>query len=629
LAGCPNNALTETGESYIDEAVLVNEKAKYATAVVLELDEGDSGADVTDQFMQLSPGKNADREVTVSISGTDGNGYFALQDGKLTFSGIMPLEADVTKESPAEGGAIKEGNPTEEVVERNTIPNGEAITLLFQKGEANATLDVLGIIRRKGAEEDEERIAVSETDTFVLYGIDVIKSDYINRNDVKMTHPILDVAKVNAADMVRQSPATLSTWESATGESITELMQSLNVSASVEYKGLIFGGKVEAEFSTSSNSKETRRFAKGRGFQITKDEFLRNTSPAMLYMVLDDNFKTAVNTQPAAYILDSYGTHLIGRCYWGGSAEFNYSYTGTSLTTDQQLRAALSATYVGLTANVNATAKQQASELNSNSSFTSSSRGGNNTAFMTADQFTNGYAAWVESVKANPDLCGIPNFDDALIPIWDIVAQVNTNKADLIRAEFEHRASIRGIALTGYKYEPPATMYSYITDLDVKTTSAVNVPSGYTNLVKKDMYNPDNGNVLCANAGIWGDAAWLRIAYRKQSGNSNHDAIADLAVANTGSSSTPPTWDGWHTINVDLNKGVPGDYVWLLYRKVNSSDTEAVDFIGSYCEDGPPSGQILNGYLWVQGTGRSVDLNAGSSIGSWIRLTMHKSPFTW
>ncbi|MDR0707263.1 MAG: hypothetical protein LBF60_05225 [Treponema sp.] len=344
LAGCPTDAAPESGENYIDAAAVVNEKAKYSTAVTFYFDESDAGTDVTGQFIQLLPGKTVGREVAVSVFATSGEGYFALQDGKLTFTGLMPLEGDSGKEID------NSDKDDEKIIERDVIANGEVITLRFQKGEESATLEVLGIIKRKGVEKSEG-IAVTSGNTFVLYGYDVISSAYINRSDVKITRPILDVNKVNASDMVVQSAATSSVWESASGESVKELLESLNISASAEYKGMMFGGKVEAEFSTSSNSKQTMRFAKGRGFHITRDEFLKNTSPSTLKNLLEDGFKTDVATKSAAYILDTYGTHLIARCYWGGEAEFNYSYTGTQLTTDQDIKAALSATYAGFTGN--------------------------------------------------------------------------------------------------------------------------------------------------------------------------------------------------------------------------------------------------------------------------------------
>jgi hypothetical protein len=158
LAGCPNNALTETGESYIDEAVLVNEKAKYATAVVLELDEGDAGTDVTDQFMQLSPGKNADHEVAVSISGAGGEGFFNLDNGRLFFTGQMPMSKDAYEQvrsglkSAVEAEADPETKASLQALldEMDGVPNTEVITLNFRKGETDAALDVLAVVQKKG-----------------------------------------------------------------------------------------------------------------------------------------------------------------------------------------------------------------------------------------------------------------------------------------------------------------------------------------------------------------------------------------------------------------------------------------------------------------------------------------------
>jgi hypothetical protein len=614
LASCPADTeeLLAAGNDYIAEAVLLNEKAKYKTAVTFEFDEDNADENVTARFIQLKPGALADSGVAVSISGVSGNGYFYENDGKVAFSGIMPQEGEVEKE-------ITNGKD-EELVERDeAIPNGEVITLLFQKDGQSDTLEVLGIVERKGAKA--ERIAVTRSDTFVLYGFDVINSGYINRSEVKVTRPILDVDKVNAANMVDRAATTSSAWETVVGESVSELFESLNVSASAAYKGVMFSGKAEAEFSTSRNSTATKKYAKGRGFHVVREERLADTSPAKLRDLLYDGFTTDLSTQSAAYMLDSYGTHLIARSYWGGEAEFNYSYTGTSLTTEQDIKAALNASYGGFSGSVSAENKNKATELNNNSSFISSTRGGNNSAFTSAEQFAAGYSAWVQSVEAKPDICAIPNVNSDLIPIWTIAEKVNPAKAALIKAEFDRRAAVRGVALAGYTYIPA---YSYVTGINVISQQSEAVPSGYTRLVRTDMYNPNGGGALDANNRSGGD--WIRIPYKVETGNSNHGAIAEIAVVSTGKSGTAPTWSGWNTIHFDLNKGAGGSFIWLLYRKVNSSDTMAIDFIGSYCESGGAgSGQILNGYEWVSGR---CDLNQGAS-GSWIFLTTHKSPFKW
>jgi hypothetical protein len=630
LTGCPADTILESGESYIDEAVLVHEKAKYRTVAVFNFDESNAGEDVTDEFIQPKPGKTADHTVLVSVYNTDGSGYFTVQDGRILFTGVMPLgefEKDDGDYEPEED---------EESIEKAGISNGEVITLLFQKGDASATLEVLGIIEEKGGEVDEERIAISPTTTFLLYGYDVISSAYINRDDVKKTRPILDVDKVNGTKLngtkqVEQSSIADSRWESFTGTSVSELMENLNASLNVGYSGVMFSGKVETEFSISSNSKKTTQYAKGRGFHRTREEFLQNTSPSILKTLLHDTFVSDINTQDAAYILKYYGTHLITRCYWGGEAEFNYSYTGTELTSEQDIKVALNASYGGFSGEASTEAKTKATELNSNSSLLIVSRGGRNTSFMTVEQFNAGYDAWVESIAANPDLCGIPSFEDSLVPIWTIAAEVNRTKADQILEEYTAMADARGIALAGFTYTPPEKVYTYVTDINVIEQKNWEPPSGWTALVRPDMYNPNASNALDANS--YAGGASIRIAYRTVAQSHNHEAIAEVRVVNTGNYPHPPDDRslGFTSIEFDLNKGAGGPYLWLQYRKVQQGrDNRAIDFIGGYDGVSASSGVILPGYEWVHGpSGPRINLNQGTRKGRYVHLTVHYSPFEW
>jgi hypothetical protein len=43
---------------------------------------------------------------------------------------------------------------------------------------------------------------VDDGNTFLIYGYNVISSAYINRNDVKMGRPVLDLDKVNTAGLM-------------------------------------------------------------------------------------------------------------------------------------------------------------------------------------------------------------------------------------------------------------------------------------------------------------------------------------------------------------------------------------------------------------------------------------------
>ncbi|GHV32322.1 hypothetical protein AGMMS4952_22490 [Spirochaetia bacterium] len=286
--------------------------------------------------------------------------------------------------------------------------------------------------------------------TFLIYGYDVINSAYINRDDVKRGRPILDSTKVAAAGIIRSEAATNSDYYTASGETITKMLESINAAASAEYKSVGFSGKVSTEFSASSDATKTNHYAKGRGFHVTREDYLYSTAPSTLSSLLDSSFIADINSKTPAQILDTYGTHLLARVYLGGSADFNYTYTGTDMKTIANMSAAIEAGYSMFSTGVSAGAKTENQELVNNSTFKSSSRGGNNTAWPNQAAFIAGYDAWVASVEAKPDLCGVPNLAKDLIPVWDLVKEVNAGKAELIHTEFLERVKERGIALAAF-----------------------------------------------------------------------------------------------------------------------------------------------------------------------------------
>ncbi|MDR2537876.1 MAG: hypothetical protein LBC46_06180, partial [Treponema sp.] len=80
------------------------------------------------------------------------------------------------------------------------------------------------------------------------------------------------------------------------------------------------------------------------------------------------------------------------------------------------------------------------------------------------------------------------------------------------------------------------------------------IPSGYTNWVKDDMYDPNQGNILNGNAGDDGAGDWVYFAYRTETEANKRDAIAEIAIL---VGQDVPTPAGWTKIDIDLNKGHP------------------------------------------------------------------------
>ncbi|MDR2417680.1 MAG: hypothetical protein LBD79_01330 [Treponema sp.] len=178
------------------------------------------------------------------------------------------------------------------------------------------------------------------------------------------------------------------------------------------------------------------------------------------------------------------------------------------------------------------------------------------------------------------------------------------------------------------RYVTAVNVWNYPTEPDPA------IPSGYTNWVRDDMYDPAQGNILNGNAGTDGAEDWIRLAYKTDSEVNKRDAIAEIAIL-VGQNTQPPT--GWTKINIDLNNGrLSANYLYLAYRKVGPSDTQAIDFIGSYSGRIEVSNESRPGYSWVFYTGAGytglnerADLNKGRPTANWIFLMVHKRPFTW
>lgn len=177
----------------------------------------------------------------------------------------------------------------------------------------------------------------------------------------------------------------------------------------------------------------------------------------------------------------------------------------------------------------------------------------------------------------------------------------------------------------------------YVTAVNVwtyPTESDPAIPSGYTNWVRDDLYDPAQGNILNGNAGTVGGEDWIRLGYKTDSEANKRDAIAEIAIL-VGQNTQPPA--GWTKIDIDLNNGrFSANYLYLAYRKVGPSDTQAIDFIGSYSGRIEASNESRPGYSWVYYTGGAytglnerADLNRGWPTANWIFLMVHKRPFTW
>jgi hypothetical protein len=392
-----------------------SEMAKYETSVDVGVIATSVGSDYTAQVIRLKIDSAADNSIAIKIVSA-GMYFDKSADGKTLLLKSVPGSSSAS----------------------------DKIIVEFSKGNVVKLLNITANIYKSSE--------LNSNQTFLLYGYDVINSAYINRDEIKLSAPIIDLNKANPAALIIQTDATKSTWDKATSNSVSEVYKTLSGGASAGVNAGLFSAKVSTEFSVSNGNKKTNFFSKARGVHQTKEEWLRNTDPAYLKDYFTSTFKTDIANMSAEQLIAKYGTHFIKRCYWGGTAEFNYSYSGTELTSANAVSAAVEASYGAVSGSVNIGREQERKELNENSKFYAKTVGGENTSIMGIDDFGAKYETWVNSIQNQPDICAIGNFNDCFIPLWDLVAQVDSSKAVAVENEFQLQLAERGSQLASFVY---------------------------------------------------------------------------------------------------------------------------------------------------------------------------------
>ncbi len=393
-----------------------SEMVKYETSVDVCVIEASAGSDYTAQVIRLKADCSADNSVSTKIVSA-GTYFNKSADGTTLTLKAVPGSSSAS----------------------------DKIIVEFSKDNIVKLLNV-NVKIYKSSE-------LNSNQTFLLYGYDVINSSYINRNEVKLSAPIIDLSEANSAALIIQTDATRSTWDKATSNSVSEVYKTLSGGASAGVDAGLFSAKVSTEFSVSSGNKKTNFFAKARGIHQSKEEWLRNSDPAFLKDYFTNTFKTDIANLSAIQLIAKYGTHFIKRCYWGGTAEFNYSYYGTELTSANSVSVAVEASYGAVSGSANMGREEERSELNENSKFYAKTVGGANTSIMGIDDFGAKYENWVNSIQSQPDICAISNFNDSFIPLWELVAQINPEKAAAVEAEFLTQLAERGSLLASFVYD--------------------------------------------------------------------------------------------------------------------------------------------------------------------------------
>lgn len=289
---------------------------------------------------------------------------------------------------------------------------------------------------------------------YLGYGYDVVNSSYMNRSDVKVSHPILDQQKLIKAGMVASQQVNVQDFQVSVGRSISTFYKDRNAGLNIKYAndvvGALFSGKFSFEFSYKLNESriDSSSFLRGRSYVYTHDDYIKNATAQNMLEYLTESFAVDLQTKTASQLLDQYGTHAVVRYYKGGALEFNYVYNGSVLTKDTDLKMALNASFAGISGDASYSSSGNSRELEEKSTFHYYTYGGAAFDAFTLAELKGTYNAWLSSIPTNADICGIGNFDQSFIPIWALAeASGDTSKALALENEFNARAIRQGKAL--------------------------------------------------------------------------------------------------------------------------------------------------------------------------------------
>lgn len=295
--------------------------------------------------------------------------------------------------------------------------------------------------------------SASPSTTYLGYGYDVINSSFINRGDVKISHPVLDQQRMAKDAMLASEAASKENFEMFVGNSIKQFYQDRNAGITVGVNTpdswAFFSGKFRSEFSVSSSESKTATnyYLRVRSYRYIQDNYIKNANAENLSNYLSENFIEALQTKGAAQILDQFGSHVLARYYKGGALEANYTYSGTKLATSTELKGALQASFYGFSGSVNASNSTNRSELEENSLFKYYAYGGQAIGSTSLAQLMEEYKNWLNSIETNADICGIDDFGQSLIPIWELAkANGSSALATALENEFNARAIRQGKA---------------------------------------------------------------------------------------------------------------------------------------------------------------------------------------
>ena len=492
--------------------------------------------------------------------------------------------------------------------------------------------------------------------TSIGLGIDVTTAEAFSAKALKKS-PVFDIDLMNARNLWRKMEDTVTRIRTASGKTREEAVKEFNtrntVSASMPFA---FSARLDVNFKSNTSSIQTSGFTRSNVQVRTRNEYLNDVNPSRLKGYITDNFKKDLQSKDAVYMVNTYGTHVVVNCFYGGIIQLNFTTASSTLTSTKDLEIHVEAKAYGIGVKSTNEFKDMQKNFTEHSEFEiyvdGGALGSNN-----IDSFNTQYKKWEREIIDGYKnvMCGIDDYgEEYLIPLWKIAEQVNPAKANAIKTETDNRMSNCEAKLITKITPPPI-----VTALEVKNaiyrvyegikspcthivlakgTERINdkatvdaylkaTVDAYRNQKTCEINSSLTNYILDANKG--GTlASPIQIFYAaKQTTNYKNDgAISDIVVCK--SKSNVPS--GYIVVSSNLNESAQigefknskyeyspyGEDIRLACKKAISDSSWVIDFIGGFYFDNAsvpalPPNDSFGKWEWVKmaGTSEIADLN--------------------
>jgi len=246
--------------------------------------------------------------------------------------------------------------------------------------------------------------------TCIGRGYNALNGNYVCENDVKWRYPIL---LLNESDIIAKN-APGSDVFTETETTLQELFKKTNTRLEVKGSYMLFSASFKAEFSKEEQSMQEYSYTKVMGIH-RKERLCFKYAFSNCNSYLNPEFVADLNgnMQPADLFV-KYGTHLILGIYMGGRIEANFSTEKTAKETTKEIKTRIEAGMSGpisVSGNLSTEDKATVREAWTRSIAKIRTWGGNSYTGSNYNDFCNTNPQWVKSLNDVRDkwtLCDLP-----------------------------------------------------------------------------------------------------------------------------------------------------------------------------------------------------------------------------